>query len=298
MEQNIKTTNFIVKARKLHGDKYDYSKVDYINKVTTVKIICPTHGVFEQRPDSHLIGSKCAKCSGKLISCTESFIAAAHKIHKNKFDYSLVTYTNTTTNVKIICPKHGVFETTPNNHMRGTDCRYCSGNDAKKLNVDSFVQRAKKVHGDKYDYSKVNYKNFKTKVSIVCAEHGVFEQTPFNHITNKHGCQICKLSHGERIILNYLNNNNIENHTNFIFNDCFDKKALPFDFYLPKYNICIEFDGIQHYEIVPYFGGLPRFILQQKRDKIKDEYCLKNNIKLIRIRNHDLIETILNKNIW
>lgn len=121
----------------------------------------------------------------------EEFINKARMIHGDKYDYSLVDYKNSFTNVKIICPTHGVFEQLPNNHVHikhPAECPYCAN---KKINTEKFIQQAKKVHGDKYDYSLANYKNNDTVVKIICPIHGVFEQTPTNHVNNKHGCPKC-----------------------------------------------------------------------------------------------------------
>jgi hypothetical protein len=204
MATKSKTTIFIEKARLKHGDKYDYSLIEYANKISKVKIICSEHGIFEQRPDSHLSGCGCQKCSGIYKPSTEEFVIKAKEIHGNKYDYSLVDYKKSNDKITIICPTHGNFETTPNNHLNGKDCPNCKGNLAIKLDTNEFIKKAKEIHANKYDYSLVDYKNFKSKVKINCDKHGVFEQTPFNHITNKHGCQICKLSHGERVIYRFL----------------------------------------------------------------------------------------------
>lgn len=287
------TTKFIEKSKLIHGERYDYSLVDYKNKVTKVKIICAEHGEFEQRPDSHLIGSGCKKCSGKFVSCTESFINKSNKIHNYKFDYSLVNYTNSKNKLTIICPIHGEFQSSPNNHLSGSDCPNCNGNLVLQLDSNGFIQKAKEIHGDKYEYFMVDYKNFKTKVKIKCDKHGVFEQTPFNHVTNKHGCPFCKESHGEREIRKYLDEYKIKYKPQHKFDDCKFKYKLPFDFYLPDYNTCIEYDGLQHFKPVNKWGGEDAFILQQKRDEVKSEYCINKKITLIRINSISKIKVIL-----
>ena len=188
------TKEFIEKAKKIHGNKYDYSKVNYVNNHTKVEIICPEHGSFFQIPNSHLASRGCPKCSGNVRKTTEQFIEEAKKAHGNKYDYSLVNYVNIHTKVKIVCPEHGIFEQGPLDHLRGVNCPKCGRINAgisKKRTTEQFIEEAKKVHGDKYDYSLVNYINSHTKVKIVCPEHGIFEQTPENHFLNKQGCAIC-----------------------------------------------------------------------------------------------------------
>ena len=184
--------NFIKKARKIHGDKYDYSKVEYKNSNTKVTIICPIHGDFEQTPATHLQGKGCSKCGGKNKLTTEEFIKRAKEIHDGKYDYSKVEYKNNSTNVCIICPDHGEFLQRPMVHLRGGGCIKCGG--TATLTAEEFINKAKKVHGDKYDYSKVEYKNSTTKVCIICKEegHGEFYQTAKNHLKGK-GCPKCGL---------------------------------------------------------------------------------------------------------
>jgi hypothetical protein len=124
--QRQTTEQFIEKAIIKHGRRYDYSKVKYVNNHTKVKIICPKHGVFKQTPNRHLSGDGCAVCVGLQRQTTEQFIEKAVAKHNNKYDYSKVKYVNTRTKVKIICPKHGIFEQTPRNHLSGNGCPSCN----------------------------------------------------------------------------------------------------------------------------------------------------------------------------
>lgn len=151
------------------------------------------------------------------------------------------------------------------------------------------------MHGDKYDYSLVKYKNAHTKVKIICPLHGEFKQTPNCHVIGS-GCPTCNESKGEKEIRTYLKENNIKFKQQKSFPDCKYKYPLRFDFYLPEYNCCIEFNGIQHYEPSEFFGGVDAFELNQIRDKIKKEYCDNNNIPLIIIRydEDDIINSLNN----
>ena len=285
--KKLTTEKFIKKSQEIHGNKYDYSIVNYINYHTKVKIICPEHGVFEQKPDNHLNGNGCFKCCGNDTKTTEQFINESQEIHGNKYNYSLVKYINNKTKVKIICKKHGIFEQTPNKHLKKQHCPICIGN-IKKTN-DQFILDSKKIHGDRYDYILVNYINTKTKVKIICPIHGVFEQIPTNHIDKQYGCPVCKESKGERMIRNILLKNNIKNNTQKRFKKCKNKLSLPFDFYLPDYNTCIEYDGKQHFEPVKRFGGSEQYQKTLINDNIKNIFCDKNNINLLRITYKDNI---------
>ena len=191
-----KTEQFIEKARKVHGNRYDYSKVVYINNCTKVIIICPEHGEFKQTPANHLSGQNCPKCSHRSYKkTTEEFVEEAKKMHGDKYDYSRVIYVKNNKNVRIICPEHGEFMQTPYKHLTGCGCPMCynkiRGLTRKKTN-DTFISELEEIfQGKNYDFSKVDYVNDKTKVIIICPEHGEFKQTPNHLLGRKTGCPKC-----------------------------------------------------------------------------------------------------------
>ena len=195
--KKVTTEDFIKKAREIHGDKYDYSKVEYIKRNQKVCIICPVHGEFWQTPGNHLCGNGCSECSGKKKSNTEDFIKKAREIHGDRYDYSKVNYVNNETPVCIICPEHGEFWQTPYNHVKGCGCQKCAG--VNKSNTEEFVKKAKEIHGDRYDYSNVNYTNSHTVVQIMCPEHGEFLQQPTNHLRGC-GCPYCNTNVNSKIV--------------------------------------------------------------------------------------------------
>ena len=173
------TEQFIIDAKNVHGDKYDYSLVNYINNKTKVKIICGEHGVFKQRLDVHINRNDgCPKCVGKNKT-NNIFILESNKVHNGRYDYSLVEYKNSQTKVKIICEEHGVFKQTPNSHISGQGCSSCFGNTRKT--TTQFILESNITHNNKYDYSLVDYINSSSKVKIICPQHGVFEQSPPSH---------------------------------------------------------------------------------------------------------------------
>jgi len=289
-------------AKNIHGDKYDYSKVNYINNKTKVEIICKIHGNFWQRVGDHLNNHGCPLCGDlvikeKLSDSSEDFIIKAKKIHGDRYDYSKVNYYNNTTKVEIICKTHGNFWQIPSDHLRHHGCKKCYY--AKILsNTEDFINKANIVHNNLYDYSKVNYINNITKIEIICKIHGSFWQIPYIHLQN-HGCPVCNSSKGEMLIANYLEKHKISFIPQKRFDDCKNVNPLPFDFYLPNYNILIEFDGKQHFEVNEFFGGKENFIKQQINDNIKTNYSKENNISLIRIRYDeiDYVDKILTKYI-
>jgi hypothetical protein len=247
--------DFIAQSKKVHGNKFDYSLVEYIGAHKKVKIICKDHDMFEQTPTKHL-NSKyaCKLCRNeglnKLFSSnTDQFITKATKIHGSQFDYSLVDYINQKTKVKIICKDHGMFEQTPSNHLfQKYGCLQCAI-DTKKMSNSSFIEIATKKHKGIYDYSLVNTKT--KKVKIICKIHGIFEQGKCHHLEG-HGCLHCA-----------IDNNNVGTNERLWFGPYLetlysgdiikqyivsyeDGRRHFIDFYIPSRNLCIEYDENYH----------------------------------------------------
>lgn len=325
----MKTEDFIKKAIAVHGEKYDYSKVEYVNNKTKVCIICPTHGEFWQTPDKHINSKQgCPKCRG-FNRTTDEFIEAVKQIHKDKFTFEKTIYKGSHTKVCITCKKHGDFMITPHMLLRGIGCPKCgrerigeahsdtqetfmkkveekgllglydfSAVEYERSNVpiklyckekdkygrehgwfeitpngllmghrcpkcsnlyrrttEELIEDFRKVHGDKYDYSKVEFTNMRTKICIICPEHGEFWQTPYAHMIGQ-GCPQCKMSHLENKICQLLKNNDIEFEYESNIGGMLRRKTV--DFYLPKIKIAIECQGGQH-----FYGGFNR------KDKVK-----------------------------
>jgi len=294
MPKLVNNEDFIEKSKIKHFDNYDYSKVNYINNSTDIIIICKKHGDFLQKPAVHLRGSGCNDCNLEKRSFLnrsnkECFIEKSIKVHNSKYDYSKVDYINNKTKVIIICKKHGEFLQEPRAHiLQKQGCPYCSNKMIDNLN---FIKKCKEVHGDYYDYSKVNYKKSIEKIKIICPKKHIFYSTPNNHI-NGRGCPICRESKGEREIRKYLEENKLNFKREFRFKDCKYKRPLPFDFYLPNNNICIEFDGEQHFNKFRFEKDESKLELRRIKDNIKNKYCMDNNIILIRI---SYLDNIINK---
>lgn len=185
---------FIKKSEIVHNGKYDYSKVEYVNSMTKVCIICPEHGEFWQTHQAHARGNSCPKCANRKRGDTfrsngDIFIERAAKIHNGKYIYDKDSYVNAMTKVPILCLKHGTFWMIPMNHLMGQGCPKCSG---RGLTTDEIILSFKEKHGEKYDYSKVVYKKMHEKVCIICPEHGEFWQTPSKHLLGQ-GCPKCAI---------------------------------------------------------------------------------------------------------
>ena len=285
-KDRLTTEQFIEKAKEVHGDKYDYSKVEYINYETNVCIICPKHGEFWQTPVNHILGHDCPKCKGRGLN-TEEIIEKFKEVHGDKYDYSKVEFTKMHEKVCIICPEHGEFWQTTSKHLIGRGCPKCgkiSAADKQSLTNEEFIERAKKVHGDKYSYENTKYENMHMKVEITCQKHGVFYQRPDGHL-NGFGCYKCAESHLEEKIKKLLEENNIKyiekcNNKTFKW---LEKQHL--DFYLPEYNTAIECQGEQHFKPIEFFNGINGFKEVVKRDNIKRIKCKENGVNLLYFSN-------------
>jgi len=251
MSKKITTEDFVLRSNKIHGNKYDYSKVNYINNYTKIIIICSVHGEFHQTPGNHL-NYGCKKCGEERSrnSCRSNkneFIEKARKIHGDKYDYSNVSYINSSNKITIICPIHGEFEQYTGGHLYGYGCKKCAvigrkQNEPKTL--EKFIEDSRKIHGDKYDYSNVSYVDSNTKVEIICSKHGKFWQKPAGHLNGK-GCLECvgHISKPEIKFLDYLKIPNIKKNR--------QKYIKPFKIDGIKGNKIFEFLG-------DYYHGNPK----------------------------------------
>lgn len=280
------TETFIENAKIVHNNTYDYSKVNYKGIYSKIIIICPKHGEFEQRPSDHINGAGCKKCGYNKISfmstlTKQQFIEKAKEIHNNKYDYSKVDYKHSQIKVIIRCPIHGDFFQTPANHLQGTNCPKCNKHNLAahlNLGINEFIKKSVEKHGNIYDYSKVNYINNRTKVIIICPEHGEFEQSPAGHLKGQQ-CPKCNYSKGEAALEEIFKKHNIK----YIREYKLPLYKFRYDFYLPEHNLLIEFHGGQHFFPVKWFGGIEAFKEQQKKDAFKRSLAREYKIPLIEI---------------
>ena len=287
------TQDIIAEFTDIHGDKYNYDRINYINNRSKVVIICQDHGEFKQRPNDHLQGTGCPKCAGQNKT-TKDLVSEFRNIHKNKYNYDKVIYKNVKTKVIIICSKHGEFLQRPSDHLKRSGCPDCgTDSTAKKRTSDTqqFIEKAKKVHGEIYDYSLVEYKKDNIPVKIICSKHGVFKQIPNNHLQEK-GCPKCvnknETKTGE-ILTELLPNISVERQLSWgkIFNLKLNRRC---DFYFEKdsQKYIVEYNGRQHYQPVQ-FGKMSlsiakeNFKKQQQRDQELKDLCAQHNINLIEI---------------
>lgn len=282
---------FIKEAEEVWGKgKYDYSLTEYKGALKPIKVIYDGV-IFEQIASTHL------RCAPELNMNRDWFIKRAqYKWGKEKYDYSLVDYKHCKSKVKIIYNKTGeIFEQTPFGHLINAPENIKL---AVRKTTEQFIKEANEVHDFKFSYEKTNYIKNQIKVIITCPIHGDFNQNPLSHIQGN-GCPNCSESKGEKIISKYLDKKEISYYRQHKFHDCKNIHQLPFDFYLPKYRMIIEFDGKQHFQPIEHFGGVEAYERLKINDKIKNDYCEENFIDLIRIRYDqiDRIYDILNESL-
>ncbi|MBI2774732.1 hypothetical protein HYX58_01885 [Candidatus Dependentiae bacterium] len=302
---------FIVQAKAKHGDKFGYSLVEYVSTHKHVWIICKKHGAFRQAPSGHLSGRGCAQCRRKYDFdgnekrkqvTLEDFIRKAQNIHGTKYNYSQAIYEKSNIVLIIICSFHGEFLQKPHKHLIGHGCPSCANRD---MNTEKFILRAQAIHGNKYDYSKSDYKRGRSLITIICLQHGPFQQRAWNHLDGR-GCELCRdnlNSRGILLIESWLINNNIPFIREKKFKTLKSKKKssyfLRFDFFIEKSNILIEYDGEQHYTPRKHWGGQKAFHELISNDQRKNIWAQENEYRLIRIsfKEISLISNILSSSL-
>ncbi len=286
MPAKLTIKDFVKRAIDIHGSKYDYNLVQQAGSYAKNDIFCHKHQcLFTQSWDSHIIGQHgCPICGRehqrqKMLLSTQDFINKANKIHNYLYQYNDTEYNGSKKKIVIICRLHGKFKQFAHNHLQGAGCPKCGLTKRYRSNTKEFILKAKKIHGNKYNYDKTNYTHCDSEVIIVCDRGHSFLQTPHNHLRG-YGCKICYESQGEKRIRVYLENNNINFQQEYLI----PNTRKRFDFYLLDYNTCIEFNGKQHYT-PQYFGGsnhidnkLDKLKKTWMSDKFKQEWCDANNI--------------------
>lgn len=265
---------------------------EYKNNRTRVDVMCNVCGnTFSPKASSLYMGHGCPYCSGRVGKTTEQFIDEMSE--KNPNVKILGKYKNSKTKIETLCNKCGhLWKPTPNTLLKGEGCPKCSG--LMKKTQEEFVEEMRIKHPTITVIGE--YINNRTKVKCFCNEcKTYFFSAPHTMLSNGNGCSNCTTSRGENRIKEWLNDNGFKYNTQHIFEDCKDVRVLPFDFYIPSYNVAIEYDGIQHFEPKDFFGGEESFNKLKEHDSIKSNYCVENNIRLLRIPyyRYDEIESIL-----
>jgi very-short-patch-repair endonuclease len=255
-----------------------------------VIIHCKIHGDYQQTPSNHITHKQgCQKCANNYLSNATEFIEKAKKIHGDRYDYSKVNYENNHTEVIITCKRHGDYKQRPSSHLSGCGCTLCGIETMKtkqKTDINEFIEKAKKIHGNIYHYSKAEYINAKEEVIISCNHHGDYKQTPDSHLRGS-GCPICvnktegklfkMLQEAYPSIIRQVKREWCKNiHTN---------RFLPFDFCIEEYKTIIELDGRQHFEQVSNWLSPEE---QFENDRYKEKCGNDNGYSIIRLLQEDV----------
>lgn len=279
---------WIEEASKKHNGKYDYSKTNYVKARDKVIVIChekdefgEEHGEFEIRAGNHIAGIGCPKCAKKYRPTTDEWIKKARNVHGDKYLYDKVSYNGSDKKVLITCPIHGDFWQEAASHLSGVGCPKCKG--GVELSTEEYIDKLRQVHGNKYDYSKVNYVNAKTKINIICSRHGVFSQLPYQHLKGQ-GCPKCKSSKLENLLIRLFDKKGLRYTYQYkVKND----KTLYCDFLLNDYDTVIECQGEQHF--IPTSFDKNKNINRCKEsyekileyDNLKYAYCINNGLDIV-----------------
>jgi hypothetical protein len=295
----LSKNDFIQRATLIHGNNYDYTQVDYRGCFKKVTIICHLHGVFIQQPDSHLHGTGCPKCGhikkGKSHNIgIKNFIARAKETHGNIYDYSETVYSGMRKKLLIRCPTHGVFEQCAYNHLIGQGCPKCKGEKVSKScrkEVDTFIADSFLIHGDKYDYSQVEYKTARKKVSIICPKHGKFYQTPTSHLHGC-GCPHCgnHVSKWEFKLLSFVQticSDTVGSYRGW----CPNHPNREIDIFIPSLNIGFECNGVYWHKIITDNDGIDK--IKEAKEVGISLYVLWDNISID--ENKAIISTYIRK---
>ena len=262
-EENIKKDWF----NKIQKNNLEIINYFSLNKIET---ICNTCG-------AKIIDSA-RNLAYKNFNCKYCKLSNDSELLKNKL-VELIRIEGSIITLK--CKEGHIYEQDRRNLLKNKKCIKCYLHN-KVFTKEKILNDFNLLHGNNYQYVFENFKNVHSKIKITCKNNHVFYQKISNHLQGK-GCPICRESFGERTITIFLDKKNIIYEKQKTFDDLIFFSKLKFDFYLPKYNTIIEYDGIQHFEPVEFLGGDEEFEKNKQRDLLKTEYCLKNNIKLIRI---------------
>jgi hypothetical protein len=292
VNKRVPFDEFVKRARSRHGDRYQYLPTIYKGVRENTLIVCPVHGEFEQDAGNHLSGNGCPKC-GKEKSVDlqkmafDDFVRLARIRHGDKYEYLQTIYDGSHKKTQIVCPAHGVFEQVARSHIVGNGCPKCgriARNDKHRLGADRFIGRAREKHGDKYNYSRIEYIDAHTNVIIICPDHGEFPQEPNAHLKGQ-GCPSCRYK-GEAAV-------------GTILLHLFQKVArqapirvhcrvYKFDFQIQDFEplVYVEYHGQQHYKPVDFLGkgdewAAQQFARTQRHDQIKADWCKRNGYPLI-----------------
>lgn len=298
----IKTTeDTIMDFIKIHGNRYDYSRVEYKNATTKVCVVCSIHGSFYITPNSHKNGSGCYMCGREVVissrrKTNEEFISNCIKIHGDVYDYSNTIYNGNLEYVSIMCKQHGEFKQQARKHLQGQKCKKC----VSESNMVDFVEMCSEKY-PQYDYSKVDYKGMFIDVIINCPEHGDFKVKPISFYHKSRGCKKCIIYTKSNQETKWLDLMSIEEKNRNVYIKCGEKTYCVDGIDLDK-KLVYEYYG-------DFFHGNPDIynpddinpLLNEKygdlylKTKEKEHNIKKSGYEIVSIWENDFKKKIKNK---
>lgn len=291
----------IEKIKKNFPD-YDFSKSVFLDRRTPIKYICPAHGEVEGKPEQLMNGYGCWQCGVLKRASSRRNNRGVFTIEKLKRmypEYEFGEYNGAVKMMEYTCPIHGKKLGRPNDLLNGHGCPDCGNarkNEDRKLTLEDVRERSISYHGDVWDFSESEEPSGEySRIHARCRACGNLNYKPVLRLIYGR-CDFCHMSQGEHMVMEGLNKLGIEYERQYMFDDCRYKNPLPFDFYLPKLNTVIEFQGEQHYEFVKFFHRKEdNFEVQKEKDTIKRRYCKEHGIREIEIKELSEVEGILAK---
>ena len=296
MRRRLTQEEFLNKCKAVHGSKFDYSKTEYTGSQNKIIIICQIHGEFEQKANDHTNGKGCLLCAQNKFNQHE-IIKTLEDLHPN-LDFSKVVYKNTKEKVQVSCKicNHEFTPTIGNLKNLKSGCPKCANNILKS--TTKFITECKELFLDRFDYTNTNYTGSHDIISIHCNKHDIdFEIPAYQHLSCR-GCDICSTENNSSKAVMNIESRLKSLEIDFIrekrFENCKNILPLSFDFYIPDLNLCIEYDGAQHFIPLKHWGGEESLKNRKINDEIKNQYCKDNNINLLRLKyNEPYIKKLL-----
>nr|DAU16926.1 MAG TPA: restriction enzyme [Caudoviricetes sp.] len=278
---------------KYYMSQYGYiiESNEYCDAHEKLKLICPDGHHIEMNWNNFKNGKRCKECDNKKRRLTTKEVYERMKKEGHEL---LSEYKNSKTELQIKCPNGHIYPQTYDYFVNNIRCPICKEKEIKNKEQHKYKWVKNTINSVGYELLTKNYTNNRQPLDIKCDKGHVYTSN-FDNFQQGHRCIICNSSNGNKKVENILKKLKINYIVEYKFENCKFKRQLPFDFYLPDYNLCIEYDGVQHFEIVKHFGGFDDFITRKIKDTIKNVYCNENNIKLIRIPywDFDNIENII-----
>lgn len=237
MSKRLTSCEFIEKAKSIHGDRYNYTSIEYINMKTKIVLFCENNHKFLISPDNHLKGKRCPSCSGRndLVNSLQKFIEKSNNIHNEKYLYHKFIFIDNKTKGIIVCKKHGDFEQTTNSHLSGSGCKKCY-HQSLRYDLKYFIEKSNKIHNNFYNYSESIYKGYNNSLIIICPKHGRFSQKTSVHLSGS-GCKKCMIDRFRRPYEDFIKFANIIHHSFYKYdkNSYIDMKT-PMILHCPIHN--------------------------------------------------------------